>query len=456
MLGSSSVANGRFGSAVAIAALAAFLVGVSSVAAAGDPQTVIASSTQPVARTGSVKGPINVHGGSTLKQIAHMALPSGNWTVFAKGDLKNTTLAALTPRPVVCKLMLNGVSDRIQASPLGAGVDSSRESFLLTLSAHLTAGAAASLRCAAPTSTTGAIVVRWVRMVAVRTVYMVLGKIGGSTTSFGDYHSPRVVREVHSTGTITVPLGTEAEVGGIDLPDGAWSIHAKATILSGSGASNFANVKCTLIEGDYDRITASVGKSGQVADRLPIALQMVHQSLSPGHVALTCASSNAANNTRIRDIRITAFEGDLTNDNLGVTDAYPSPGVLAPVIDAGFDDGPTYIPATSSYDPIRDQKLPAGKWLVIGKAWLDNPASSYQPMVRCRLGPGSGDDTVELKMPVVGTADHWQPFQLIWSGSLATTSKVTLSCRSPDPGIAVHWIKLTAYKVSKLKTVTIR
>jgi len=407
---------------------------------------------------GSANGPFPVVGGSHPAQVAHLAIGAGNWTVFAKGLLYNTTSEVLVSRPVRCVLAVAGaVSDIALASPLGGGADSSREAFLLTLSVHQTSAGTASLRCAAPGSATGEIVVTWIHMAAFKTAGLSMGPLGESYQQFGNTAGPSQVYQVRSKVSVSLPEGAEGPVASIILPAGNWAITAKATVIETSSSSS-AVFSCSLSSpGDLDRIRGAVDLGGAVADRLPIALEQVHHFGASGSVVLNCATTLAGGTTKIRDIRITAYKTTgLVNKNLQVDPNFAAfgPGVK-PVVDAGFVDGPIPITGDSSFHPMAGMSLQAGKWVIVVKAYLENTSATTFRLVRCRVGPGSGWDIVELQLPSNGTIDKIQPLVLAWSGSFAARKKVIFSCRADGAGVTVNWIKMIAYKAGTLQTVPI-
>lgn len=142
----------------------------------------------------------------------------------------------------------------------------------------------------------------------------------------------------------------------------------------------------------------------------------------------------------------------MLNKNLQVDPNFAAfPAGVKPVVDAGFVDGPIPITGDSNFHPMAGMSLQAGKWVLVVKAYLENTSSSDFPLVRCRVGPGSTWDIVELQLPSSGTIDRIQPLVLVWSGNFAARKKVILSCRTNGTGVNVNWIKMIAYRAGTLQ-----
>jgi hypothetical protein len=299
--------------------------------------------------------------------------------------------------------------------------------------------------------------VQWIRMVAFRTAGLSIAPLGDPYQQFGNTTGASQVYQVRSKVSVGLPQGPEGEVASITIPAGKWAITAKATVYETS--ADAALFSCSLSSpGDLDRIRAVVDPVGLVADRLPIALEQVHQfGVGGGNVVLNCASSNPGGSTKIRDVRITAYKTTgLLNKNLQVDPHFAAfePGVK-PVVDAGFVDGPIPITGDSNFHPMAGMSLAAGKWVLVAKAYLENTSATDFRLVRCRVGRGSTWDIVELQLPPSGTIDKIQPMVLVWSGSFAARAKVLFSCRTNGTGVNVNWIKMTAYRAGTLQAAII-
>jgi len=256
---------------------------------------------------------------------------------------------------------------------------------------------------------------------------------------------------------VGVPHDHESGVASITLPAGNWAITAKATVFETTASS--ATFSCSLSSpGDLDRIRGAVNPAGHVADRLPITLEQVHQFGSSGNVDLNCASTDTGGATKIRDVRITAYKTTgLLNKNLQVDANFAAfePGVK-PVVDAGFVDGPIPITGDSNFHPMAGMSLPAGNWVLVVKAFLDDSTATGFRLVRCRVGAGTKFDIVELQLPLNGTIDTLQPLVLTWFANLAQRTKVIFSCRVTGTDVNVDWVKMIAYKAGTLQTVHLR
>jgi len=53
-------------------------------------------------RAGSRLGPVAIKPSNT--QLGHLKLTAGNWVVFARAIVHNTSTSAITHRPVSCRL----------------------------------------------------------------------------------------------------------------------------------------------------------------------------------------------------------------------------------------------------------------------------------------------------------------------------------------------------------------
>jgi hypothetical protein len=438
-----------------LASLSSLAIGL--LLAAGVAGTATASPPTPLVRAGAVPGPVAVAGGNTKVQVAHLDLTAGNWTVFAKAELDNTTAALLTLRPTNCVLLVGTASQLVSATPLGAGSDSSRQPFLLTVAAHLNAAGHASLRCSAPGSATGAIKIKGIRMIAFQTTGLTLAEQHHVYTYYGPPNATSHVYQVNLVGSVAIDSASDVDVADMVLPHGNWAVTATGSLYA-TGASG-TTVTCTTTAGfDNDATFTTLGPVNTVTDRRGIVGQLVHTyGAGGGTVRFACASGSTSNGTRIRQVRLTAYRADvLQNQNVGVDDTYPSePATANPLVVGGWIDGPIHLSNAAGLHTVADEKLHPGTWVVVAKGWLEQTAASAA-LVHCQLGTASAHDAVDLMLPGVYTVDNNQFLDLAWYGTLTATTKVALSCHIPGGAVDAHRLKLTAYRVGTLQRQGLR
>ncbi len=151
---------------------------VASTAFAGTP------GGAPDVRTGRLSGPIQVKVTSRQGTIATVPLTLGNWTVLVKGVVRVIDPIS-TPHRVRCQLTVGGRSDAVELLPTGGNGSSSTVPFLAVRSGHVTAGGKAVLKCNAPGSTAGQVVMERIHASAFRTTALRVELIGGAVVDFG-------------------------------------------------------------------------------------------------------------------------------------------------------------------------------------------------------------------------------------------------------------------------------
>ena len=413
-----------------------------------------ATTVQPVMRAGKLVGPVDVQGGSTFGTVAHLAVPRGNWTFYAKGVLRNTLAELSTFVPTGCRLTAGAEADEIRAAPIGAGGDSSREAFLLAVSHHFDSDGRALLRCGSAGST-GDIVVENIRIIAFKTGALTVRNLRvGGQAAFGSPGSRTRAITGFDQGPVSMPgNSTEAAVATLRLPAGRWSVTAKAVAQSAAPSSG-ATWTCRLTAGgDLDRIAGANNAEGGIADRLPLALQVIHTFGSGDAVVLLCASGQPPGTDELRFLRLTAIRaGAYRNQDLATSQHFaPIPDDQAPKVYSGFYDGPADVTASSTFTQVTSMSLPPGHYLMTAKAWVDNTVNTF-PLVRCRLAATGKYDEVDLQMSPIGTIDHIQPFVLALHRTFSERSDVRLLCQESNVGVQLNYIKITAYAAETLQT----
>lgn len=402
-----------------------------------------ATGANPPMRNGTRVGPVAI--GTSTTRVARLSLPAGNWTVLAKGVIRNKDTSKFTPHPVDCQLTLaGGLTDHAAMQPFGGANGSSRQAFLMTTAANLSGSTRATLSCS--TNATGRIVADNVRMVAFRTGGLDLDLDSGDTVH-GDMNAATAVILHEVPGPLGIP-DTENFIGSFNVPAGSWAVTAKATVRS--KVNSVATTQCRLIAGaNYDTEKAGLTGLNIPADRQPIALEVVNTFAAPGAIQLKCQSSSA-NTADIDDIRIVAYKvSSLTNQH--TSNPYFDPKSARPVVNAVWQDGPVAV--GKAYKKVAAMSLPAGHWIVVAKGWLGHPTSGISAAT-CQLLTSASSDTVKLQLGS-GTIEP-QPFELIWAGNLTSRITVRLRCNASDGHGEARWVKLVAYQGSAIKALSLK
>lgn len=405
--------------------------------------TMAATGANPPMRFGARLGPVPIGTASTA--VGKLQLPAGNWTVMAKGVIRNKDTSKFALHPVDCQLTVpGGPTDDASMQPFGGTSGSSRQAFLMTTATSLAEPAKAYLTCS--TNQAGKIVAENIRMTAFRTGALDLDLVGGDAT-FGDLGGPTAVMFHEIAGPIGIP-GTLGTVASIPVPAGSWAITAKATIQAPT--NNNSSVQCKLLaNGAYDIERAGVLGVNIPADRQPIALEVVNTFGAPGTAYLLCESS-AGNVTKIDDIRIVAYKaGTLTNQH--TSDPYFDPKPARPVVNSVWQDGP--IAVGKSYKKVAAMSIPAGHWVIVAKGYLTHAVSGVTN-ASCQLLTSATNDVVKLQLGA-GVVEP-QPFELIWAGNLTSRITVRLRCNAADGKGQVNWVKLIAYQGASIKTLSLK
>lgn len=411
------------------------------------------AATLPEVRGGRLAGPLPIAGGTQLRAVARLPLGAGDWTVLAKGVVRNTTPDLFVVRRATCVLSLGSVATPTQVTPIGADDASRTIPFLITVSRRLARPGVALLRCKVPGSATGALTIGDIRLEAMRTAALWTAGITGPYVRHGARTSATLTVERHASSAIPVP-DLPADLAAIDVPAGSWTFLATGYVVGGTGVGH---VDCALTAGDEDHVSVPIDPAGTIADRRPFSLQMVHVFPAGGSAWLRCFDGLASSPT-IAGLRIVAIRArTLDNASLAVAHTYPGlGGATRPVVDAGYLDGPVVLTPDGAPQIVAKMKLPPGRWLVLAKLTVDETTNEGWPAVTCRLDTGDGTDRTGLRLAAYGTVDHVQPAMLAWHGRLVTGAQVNLVCTNDAPAVEASWIKLTAYLAGTMSTVPIR
>ncbi|MFN8623297.1 MAG: hypothetical protein U0869_21380 [Chloroflexota bacterium] len=399
-----------------------------------------ASTLNPAMRAGSRVGPVAI--GTSDTQVASLRLSAGNWTVFAKGSLRSKEASGFVAHKTECHLGLEGgLTDRVTLSPIGAGNGSSRQAFLLTTSANLPGIRSATLVCF--TDAGGKVVAENLRMVAVKTAALTLDPLSGAT-SYGNLTSKSQVVS-HETSTVGLNTSSLALVSSFSVPAGSWVFTAKATVNSSVGLGG--TTECRLYAGgNFDVMKVGLMGKDLPGDHAAIALETVNTYSSPGTVQLKCVTDSAG--TDLTDGRIVGYRvASLTNQ--AASNPFFGAKTAQPVANATFWDGP--VTAKTAFTRIAQESLPAGKWAVIAKVYLEHDATGAA-LATCQLGTSSSNDTTKVVLPPGSAFTDGQPVELIWYGTLASRISVRLRCQSADGKGEVFWAKMVAYQATALRT----
>jgi hypothetical protein len=446
--GRRSLMRGR--RATAVVAMAGFLVLVFSIFSG----TALAASTPPVMRVGKAAGPYPIAGGSTLKEVAHQTLPAGNWTVFLKAEIDNTSTSSLHLHPAQCELFVGNDAQGATVNPTWKPFDDSRQAIMLTVSGHLTATGRASLKCDAIGSATGVDTIRQIQMTAMKSTALSLGSL--PYTNYGNQSSLSHVYQAHNTGQATLTgANTFHQVVHMTLPAGDWAVTATATLYGSSGSGV---VTCQIVTGsDFDQVKIPITPPGDVDDRANVMEQVDHVSGSAWQATLQCAADGNSVGAFLMDSMLTAYRAQtVLNQPVNGDDTYPSqPATVKPLVLGGWNDGPYALGANAAPAGVSDQMLQAGKWVVVAKGWLNHSSTGIEH-INCTLGTQLSTDKLSLVLPASTTIDAVQPFTLMWSGSLSAKTKVGLRCSAPTGNLTVNFVKLNAYRAGTLTAVAIR
>jgi hypothetical protein len=438
---------GRVLEALVPTLLCAVLMASAAIVVASGPT---AAAGTPVMRTGARAGPLDVRGGSALGTVASLALERGNWTVFATGTLRNTT-SSTTARPVRCRLALGGGTDLVLASPAPRERGDSRQVFLLTQAAHLDTGAAALLRCGAPGSASGDVVVEDIRMAAFRTAALVRQR-GAIETTYGNADALSQVR--YRIGLDALVPGEIRTVATLPLPAGRWAITAKAS-LDQPTPSDPGTLRCAVaVGGDYGVTVGTVAGEGRPGDRIPIALEMVHSDAAPFEARLECQDLSDRGTTHIRDIRLVAYRARaMASQELDPWAAYAAfPAWVKPVVLAGYDRAYREIPADVGYRTINRMTLPGASWVVVAAGIMEQGAARRRD-ISCRVGRGGDQADVHLRLGPRGSASAGQPFAITWAGTFGARRVVRFQCRASGSDVGIYYFTMLAYKAGTLRSL---
>jgi hypothetical protein len=443
-----------FGAArAAFAAACLVVVTMAGVAAPASASSLTAAGAAPAVLAGSLPGPVAIRGGGTLRLVASLALSPGNWTFFAKGVVHNVRGEFLGVHVARCALRLGGIGDEALLSPTWPSVDGSRQPFLLLHAAHLVHADRVRLMCAAPGSATGILELADLQLVAMRTGGLRMDD-GIGAQDFGSRTSANRIVHAERLASVAVP-SSQAEVAFVTLPAGSWAITAEAQLVGTSATV----VGCELNAGDFGRAQVAVSRSGAAGADANVALSIVHTFAADGAATLRCGHDGWSGDADIRDIRFTAIHATaLTNLDIssGSGRFVARPASAAPVVDAGYADGPLPI-GTASPARVTRLSLPAGRWVVVGKAWFEDTVRPPDLVgLTCRLvGPGRADET-GLVLAGPGTSDNVQPSMFLWHGTLTRRGRVSLVCGGSGGAPAARWVKLTAVQAATITEVALR
>lgn len=425
----------------------AFVIAIVNLVSAATP----ADAAGPAARTGRLVGPVDVQGGSHPRIVARLPLDAGNWTVFATGVLRNTTLDA-TAHPALCRLSLGGSSDQILASPARRDRGGSRQSLLLLHAAHLESAGHATLRCAAPGSAIGDIVIEDIRIAALRTAALGVTRELGAEIFYGNADATSQVRLLKGNDAL-VPFGVRT-VATSSLPAGAWSVTAKATVLHASDA--MGELRCWLSVSVGDASVADVAATDTPGDRIPIALDGLHSASGASDARLQCQDLSDGGTTGIRDIRIAAYRATAIDSRELDPDARfdATPAWVKPVVYVGHETEYRTVPVADGFRTLNRLSLPPGDWVAVATGILTHAAAGRAD-VACRVGRGSFDE-VSLRLGPADTVGQGQPFVLSWAGTFTERDMVRFQCRSTGTDVGLYYLSFTVYKVGSLGTLSLR
>jgi hypothetical protein len=412
----------------------------------------VAAAETPVIRTGSLTGPVDVRAGAQPRTIAELPLTSGNWTVLAKGVLRNTTRSTQA-RPVRCRLTAGGSSDLVLASPMRRERGDSGQAFLLMSAAHLDARGTARLACAAPGSGTGAVVVEHIRMVGFRTSALGVRRPGAEEVVYGDADAVSQVR-LWTAGD-AVATDHNLSVATFALPAGRWAITAKASVAHASDGSGV--VRCILVAGlDSGATYAEVSGDGDPGDRSPVAVEVLHSAASPFMATLDCQDLSSGGTTAIRDIRLGASRAmAIASEALDPDAAFgPFPAWIKPVVYGGHDNAFRAIPVGSAFQTINSVTLPGAKWVIVAQGFVIGGGSDRTD-VSCRLGRNTDQDVTRLRVAENEATGRGQPIVLVWTGSFANDALVRLQCRSSRVTAQLGYLTVVAYKAGTLRSMSL-
>jgi hypothetical protein len=418
--------------------------------------TASAAPTAPVYQVGNAAGPYKIAGGTKPVQVAHEKLAAGNWAVIVKAEIDGTSTSATKLHPAACVLDLDGTTQRTSVSPSAAGTAGSRQAITLNVAAHLAASVSARLECNAPGSKTGVDTIRQIRFTAIKAVALTVGASGGPPTDYGSqtaqthlFHARGLTVKMPADSTwyqsvqIVIPAFTDV------------AMTASATI---AGAAGDGQVTCEITTGfDYDQVNLPIHHAGSFGDHVNVGLQVDHFQTDQDWTAqVICGVSSTAVGATVRNVRITVYRAiDLQNQNIASDDTYAQikSWDSEPVL-GGWNDGPVALATSPKPGHVADQILPAGRWVVVAKGWLDHVAAGAET-VTCTLGGGTSIDRITVVLGDAASVDHIRPVFLMWSGRLSAASAVILACATPTGSVNAWFVKLNAYKAGTLKSVSI-
>jgi hypothetical protein len=377
-----------------------------------------------------------------------MPLGAGDWLVLATGVLRNTTRDAVA-HAVVCRLRVGSSADQILASPRRRGGGGSRHSFLLLHAAHLERDGRATLRCAAPGSSRGAVVVEHLRMTALKTAALGITHELGSEIFHGNADAASQARLLIGNDAL-VPFALRT-VATASLPAGRWAMTAKATVLHAS--DTLGELRCFLEVTVADAGVAAVAAVDTPGDRLPVALDGLQSSSGPSAVPLRCQDLSDGGTTGIRDIRIAAYRATaIDSRELDPDASFPAtPAGIRQVVYVAHETENRTIPVSTSFRAMNGLSLPAGSWLVVATGVIPH-AGGGTADVTCRVGRRSFDE-VSLRLGAADTMAQQQPFALTWAGSLTARNTVRFQCHASAANVSVYYLSFTIYRIGSLRSV---
>ena len=249
-------------------------------------------------------------------------------------------------------------------------------------------------------------------------------------------------------GAVKIAHGSFKSVDALALPSGRWMVLAKVGIKGGTDQVGWAPTTCALSVGTYvDQAgvvpaTVSEGRSQTLFMTASDALS------TPGVAGLDCKTSAPLGSVRASNIHIMAIRlGTLETGPLGGKFAVLGSG--SPRGIWGWTSTGPVLPGDGGIRVLGSLPIDAGRWWVIGKAWLQNTTGSTSD-VGCALGAGDPYDNVDVTMgPSNGVlGQRTVSFQQTVVAGSATNA--TFACAATGGSITPSWIDMVAIRIGKL------
>lgn len=386
---------------------------------------------------------------TALAEMASLPLPQGRWLVIVKAMITGVA-DDLATYSVNCRLSAGGDFDVGLATPTNVGSPNSRLPLVLTVVHAFGSPGEAVLRCAAHVA--GSAVISLISMHAVKVGKLTNGPVGsvGTTTGTG---TPQVISAFRDAVLFTDESDWSAPQD-LPLSQGRWLIIAKAAVSGAQSGNILSMIQCRVVgmSGSSqlfgDVVVGHLAPVGLPSSRMVMAVQTAGRfGPAGGFVRFECSSQGSGHG--FTWLKITAIKlGKLTLRDLEAGTATSS-GSGAPRLIHGTSNstGSISLPSTS-YKTIAQLSLPAGKWLLNAKLWINAQGGSNQVRVDCRLAGSNTDESRFMLSNVWTDGPLW--LQTIHSSS--STGNVRVRCKRVGSGwtFEAGLIRISAMRVGTL------